>query len=479
MNTCEYAYGRMLSLAMFCLVWNAVGGFGTVVSAEDRQPVRIEMGNNLDAGIVARLHPDSDLPELQVYDMAGGSVFRDVLIDGNDVHAATGDGVVEYALERSGATTKAEYRKSSGLPSSNAFVIRMDARGGIWCMCEGGIGYRGKGEKKWASYTKGDGLPRGTITSLTLSADGNQIWVTTTGGVAFTCIDRVRWRCYSAKNAINVLPCPNGRWAWCRRLMSCGPQYMGGRYAITEQLDISSGQWRYVPGSGGSPGGAIIPVMWCRATGTVWLARSDGPPVAYDPNAGKSISWSKFPLWGQIENGQEVNSDRFGKEYACEEDGRKVWCATQVGVWLYQQPTDRLFCYRWLESPGGGSVVLSWGPGNKRLYWVCGGRIGVFDVQRKEFDDVWHYAEEKVGDPRWVALSPDEKAVWVIGDRGTLARDLPARSNTYIAKGMSSLTCAPSMVRCVPAMNAAVICGAGGGVVCEYTGKILYPLLRE
>jgi hypothetical protein len=446
--------------------------------AKDEQPSRIELEPDLRADVKAALSSNLDVPELRVRSNDGHSALRDVLADGNDIFVATGDGILKYTVGQAAMTRTAEYRESSGLPSDNVFLLRKDARGGIWCMCEGGIGYRSGKSDKWVSYTQDRGLSLGTLTSLTTSSDGNCIWATGTGGVATTSIDRMIWRVYTARNLIDAFPCPDGRWVWCRRLISTHEGE--GRDVITEQLDLTTGKWSYVPGSDGCPGNVVVPVMWCRRTHALWLAgESYYAPVVYDPNTGKSTTWTMYPLWMPQEARSVVNIvdlDWFGDRVVCEKDGEQVWCATRVGVWVYQTTTGKWIGYRCREKPSGGTPVFCMSNDGKLLYWACDGNIAVFDVRRRQFAGVWYYAEEKVGDPHWIAPSPDGRSVWVIADRGTVIRDLPGRVNSYITKGMSSVTCVPTKVTFVPSVKRVVVYGLEGGVICDYSGKILYPM---
>ena len=258
------------------------------------------------------------------------------------------------------------------------------------------------------------------------------------------------------------MPCPNGRWVWCQRLISThGGQ---GRHIVTQQLDRNTGKWSYVPGSGGCPGRDSVPAMWNGRTRNLWLARTCRPPVVYDPNTRESVSWSADPLWVRERVCDLGDLDWFASTFICTQDGNEVWCATRTGIWLYQVTANKWIGYPCRQKLDGGHPAFCSSSDKRLLYWACDGRIGVFDMRKREVVDVWHFAEDIVGYPLWIAASPDGRNIWVIGDRGTVIRDLPGLANAYVTKGMAVLTEVPNKAAFVPSVKVVVLYGRGGGL---------------
>ncbi|MHC4715844.1 MAG: hypothetical protein ACYS5V_02645, partial [Planctomycetota bacterium] len=211
------------------------------------------------------IDPDGTVPELGRFTHSGANDIRDILLVDGGFLVATGKGTVRYALKADGPALVGEYFHTDGLPSDNCFLLKLDAAGGVWALCEGGVGFLAKGAREWAAFSGSNGLPPGTVTSLQLSPAGGRVWVTTTGGLATASVGTRRWQAYPARNPIDVFVSPDETKVWSRRLL---PSRCGcGRHILTSQLDLQSGTWSDVPDSGNCSHVAFRPAHFCARTG--------------------------------------------------------------------------------------------------------------------------------------------------------------------------------------------------------------------
>jgi signal transduction histidine kinase/ligand-binding sensor domain-containing protein len=151
------------------------------------------------------------------------------------------------------------------LSSSNVFSLFAPASGGLWIgFTFGGVAFLQDG--KWSVYTERDGLPPGSVNSMTQAQDG-PLWLASTGGLAR--FDGSRWHTVSADEGRAK--------AGLRFLLadSTGTLWLVGKYEVTF---LPKGE-NSIRNANMRPEGAEQRFSWIAEStnGTLWLGTEGGP----------------------------------------------------------------------------------------------------------------------------------------------------------------------------------------------------------
>lgn len=103
---------------------------------------------------------------------AGPDDIRNILVTDSGFLSATGAGIVRYEVKGGVPMASSQYAARDGLPSSNCFVLKLDAKGGVWAQCDNGVGYLAKGSAKWQGFTEKNALAPGPVTAVESVAGG-------------------------------------------------------------------------------------------------------------------------------------------------------------------------------------------------------------------------------------------------------------------------------------------------------------------
>jgi ligand-binding sensor domain-containing protein len=119
-----------------------------------------------------------------------GNAILDLLVDGNDLWAATSGGVIRWKID---SGTYRKYTTQDGLGSNNVRKIVQDSRGNIWTTAQIAGVNRFNGTE-WKSFAVNDGLISQDVITLAADKQGG-VWVSGYWGVSY--FDGAVWQSYS------------------------------------------------------------------------------------------------------------------------------------------------------------------------------------------------------------------------------------------------------------------------------------------
>lgn len=404
---------------------------------------------------------------------AGPNDVRDILVAGDQLLIATGHGIQRYDFSQDVPRGMALVTVRDGLPSDDCFLLKEDARGGVWACCEGGVGYLPAGAERWQAFTAQNGLPPGRITSITISPDGNRVWVTAGGGLATAPVAQPEWQVFPASHLIDVFLDPTADVAWCRKAVPSG--CMCGVNVLTTQFDLQTGEWFDIPRSCNCPHVAFAPICVNQPQGFLWLAGGGQAPLAFDLAHRTTRTWPEGP------NGDD-SAREFdfvgGMVYPRGSDG-DVWFASVSGIWRYRAKTDT-----WENAPYSrwnltGVPSLAASTDGKTLYWMCDRTVAAYDVAAGIWTQLWHSNDEldSCAEPS-LALSPDDNYLWMIGDEKSLIADLNTKAVIELSDADWVGLSKAKFVRFDPVRHRAIIGTPKGTVIADYDGKLRFALAR-
>jgi len=111
--------------------------------------------------------------------LSSGNQVLDLLVDGNEVWAATTGGVVRWNADEG---TYRRYTTLDGLASNTVKEIVRDGQGNIWAASSVDGVSRFDGSE-WQTFTTEDGLVNNDVITIAADNDGN-VWVSAFGGVS-------------------------------------------------------------------------------------------------------------------------------------------------------------------------------------------------------------------------------------------------------------------------------------------------------
>ena len=471
---------RLSALNLTCLVvlascfcgpnWHIAQGNAAEPAAADNEDVATEGKSFLDR--------DADLPELQTFLQSGPNDVRDILVVDDGFLVATGTAIIRYRYSGDTPVAAALYTARDGLPCGNCYLLKRDADGGIWAYCQGGVGYLAAKASRWKTFSQQNGLAPGNTTAIALSGDGKRIWVVGTGGLATARIEDLRWQAFPAKNLIDILVHPSKDIVWCRELMLS--RCMCGRHIVSLQFDLQSRIWQEIPNSGNCPNVALIPSSVSAERGLLWMSGGSDPPMAYDLKRNLTRTWPREPNWERLKEGYGVEySDWFGEGLPAAGNTGGHWFATNAGLWYYAPANDRWVGHLRNIRPGCGRPLLACGLDGKTLYWSCEGNVAAYTISTGKWADLWHVDENASCEVRpSMTLSPDGKALWLIGRGGVVVGQPTDREVTDLDDTVQPGLSAAKFVRFDPRKRLALI-GTPQGVVCtDYNGNARFVLSR-
>lgn len=397
------------------------------------------------------------LPEFKI-PHAGPDDTRDILLTDGGFLAATGNGIFRYEIRGGEPKATARYVASDGLPSANCLSLRADATGGIWALCEGGVGYLPKGAENWRSFTHENGLAPGRVTAIELSPGKDRVWVTTAGGLATTSISDLKWKWFWAMGPVDIFVHPSKDIVWCSRFQS--GRAMLDDSCITSQFDLASGIWKDIPYTSDGDGPLKQrPTHFDAMTNSLWITGSGGAFV-YNMEANTTSKVGELAV-GQM--AQWADNDP------------NVLFATDQGLAKYD-PCKKLWDPHYaVNYQECGEPLLAMTRDKKRVYWACDNSLAVWDAGTDRWTSLWDVEDKRVSvRQESLCLAPDERFVWWRRDDDIVVSDTVSKRAVVLTDANVAGLSEARSVCFDPAHELALITTRRGIVGCDYSGHVKF-----